>query len=256
MTALRARCDARSSLECCTSRRTRRGRPGEVIYVSVRRVQPGSAHATAPARQRRGTSVAEGVRLVDVLVENRAGHVASRLHNHLWPTTFVQDTNLASLVAEIRRALDDARRSQVRAHGPALRVLVYRCAGRGRRRGTRTRLGHWLIWDTRQIALSDGENVIGRAPDATAWIDALGVSRTHARITVSDSDATIEDLGSKNGTFVHGERITKRRPLADGDQIRLGSVVITLRIPQAVGSTDTVSAVVSVRGQRSRHGAD
>jgi pSer/pThr/pTyr-binding forkhead associated (FHA) protein len=54
--------------------------------------------------------------------------------------------------------------------------------------------------------------------------------------------ATIEDLGSKNGTFVGGSRVTRPHQLTDGDQIRLGPVVITFRIPPPVGSTDTVSS--------------
>ena len=72
------------------------------------------------------------------------------------------------------------------------------------------------------------------------WVDALGVSRHHARIVVEGREASVEDLGSKNGTFVGATRVTARCRLADGDQIRLGSVVITFRIPSAVGSTDTV----------------
>jgi pSer/pThr/pTyr-binding forkhead associated (FHA) protein len=103
-----------------------------------------------------------------------------------------------------------------------------------------TRVKYWLVWETRQIPLADGANVLGRAPDVEVWIDAMGVSRNHARITVVGQDATVEDLGSKNGTFVRGDRITSPYRLADGDQIRLGSVVITFRIPLPVGSTDSV----------------
>ena len=181
--------------------------------------------------------------LLTMLVENRARPVTrAELHNHLWPTSFVQDTNLASLVAEVRRALrDNAHDARflrtLQRFGYWFIGVLHENAAEGR--ATRV-VRYWLIWETRQITLCDGENVIGRAPDATAWIDALGVSRTHARITVSAQQATIEDLGSKNGTFVNGERITKPYRLDDGDQIRLGSVVITLRIPQTVGSTDSV----------------
>jgi hypothetical protein len=101
---------------------------------------------------------------------------------------------------------------------------------------------YWLVWETRQIPLGNGPNVLGRAPDAGVWIDAPGVSRSHAQITVAGRDATVEDLGSKNGTFVKGERITAPYHLADGDQIRLGSVVITFRIPPPAGSTESVQS--------------
>ena len=49
----------------------------------------------------------------------------------------------------------------------------------------------------------------------------------------------LEDLGSKNGTYVGGDRVTIPRQLADGDQVRLGSVVITFRVPQPSGATET-----------------
>jgi DNA-binding winged helix-turn-helix (wHTH) protein len=182
--------------------------------------------------------------LLTLLVDNRARPMTrAELHERLWPTSFVQDTNLASLVAEIRRVLGDE------ADDPrfvrTLQRFGYWFIGVIQNEGKATRpagaIRYWLVWEKRQIALNDGENMIGRAPEATAWIDALGVSRTHARIMVSDREATIEDLGSKNGTFVHDQRITKPCRLGDGDQIRLGSVVVTLRIPQAVESTETVS---------------
>jgi predicted component of type VI protein secretion system len=87
---------------------------------------------------------------------------------------------------------------------------------------------------------SGGANVIGRAPDATIQVDVAGVSRHHARIVVSNGEATLEDLGSKNGTFVEHKRITSTR-LSDGDELRLGSVSLTFRIEPPQGPTDTVS---------------
>ena len=182
--------------------------------------------------------------LLKTLIEHRERPMTrAELHQCLWPTTFVQDTNLASLVAEVRRALEDDADDPrflrtVQRFGYWFIGVVHDTIADSSPRQVR----FWLIWETRQIALSDGENIIGRAPDAAAWIDALGVSRTHARIIVREQQATLEDLGSKNGTFLHGERISAPQRLNDGDQIRLGSVVITLRIPPTVGSTDTVSS--------------
>jgi pSer/pThr/pTyr-binding forkhead associated (FHA) protein len=71
------------------------------------------------------------------------------------------------------------------------------------------------------------------------WIDAPGVSRHHAKIVLEPSGAAVEDLGSKNGTYVGGRRITSSLALNDGDRIRLGSVVVTFRIPPPAGSTET-----------------
>lgn len=180
------------------------------------------------------------------LVENRSRPVSRKeLHNQLWPSTFVLDTNLASLVAEIRRALSDA------ADDPRFVRTMHRFGywfigsvheGNAGEEPVRPPVRYWLVWETRQVPLTDGENVVGRAPDAAVWIDALGVSRNHARITVVGQEVTVEDLGSKNGTYVRSQRITTPYRLADGDQIRLGSVVITFRIPAPVGSTDTVAS--------------
>ena len=58
-----------------------------------------------------------------------------------------------------------------------------------------------VVLANRELVLMNGANVIGRDPDATIQIDARGVSRHHARILVSGDEATIEDLGSKNGTL-------------------------------------------------------
>ena len=69
----------------------------------------------------------------------------------------------------------------------------------------------------------DGEDAIGRVSKAAVWIDSNTVSRRHARIVISAEGATIEDLGSKNGTFLYGQRLTGPAELRDGDEIRLAS---------------------------------
>ena len=96
-----------------------------------------------------------------------------------------------------------------------------------------------LEWGKREIPLHEGENILGRTDDAVAWIDSARVSRRHARIVVSAGKATIEDLGSKNGTSVSGRRIDRPTPLEGGDQIELGSVVMTFRAFHATGATET-----------------
>jgi DNA-binding winged helix-turn-helix (wHTH) protein len=164
------------------------------------------------------------------------------LVQHLWPATYVVETNLASLIAEIRQALDDS------ADEPRFVRTVHRFGywfiadvrteGAAGQRTPAVR--YWLFWESRQIALGEGDNLVGRAPDAAIWIDAPGVSRHHARIRIDDAQATVEDLGSKNGTFVGGRRVTSATPLADGDQIRLGSIVLTFRIPPPPTATDTL----------------
>jgi hypothetical protein len=178
-----------------------------------------------------------------ILVENRHRAVSrAELQKELWPSTFVLDTNLASLIKEIRRALGDT------ADTPRFIRTVHRYGywfigqmkDGERLQSPDPTTRYWLIWSSRQIPVTDGEHILGRAPDASVWIDAPGISRHHARLLLEGQQATLEDLGSKNGTYVGEERVTSPRPLVDGDQIRLGPVVITFRIPPPVGSTDTV----------------
>lgn len=181
--------------------------------------------------------------LLTMLIENRSRAMSKvDLQQKLWPSTYVLETNLAGLVAEIRRVLEDPANEPryVRTvHRFGYRFVGSLEGGAGREERVKPSVKYWLIWETRQVALIEGQNILGRAPDAEVWIDALGVSRHHARITLAGMEATVEDLGSKNGTYVSGERVTTPCRLGDGDQIRLGSVVVTFRIPSPAGSTDT-----------------
>ena len=184
--------------------------------------------------------------LLLLLVDNRAQAMAKAdLHQRLWPSTFVTETNLAGLIMELRRALGDS------ADEPrfirTMHRFGYRFIGNVRQERTAAAAAvppvrYWLVWETRQIPLLDGDNIVGRAQDAAVWIDAPGVSRHHARFRLEGGDVTVEDLGSKNGTYLRGKRITAPSPVADGDQIRIGSVVITFRVPPPAGSTETAHA--------------
>jgi DNA-binding winged helix-turn-helix (wHTH) protein len=183
--------------------------------------------------------------LLQLLVESADRALAkNELHEKLWPETHVEDTNLASLVAEIRRGLGDSADSPVYVR--TMHRFGYWFIGtvapieEPEDVAPSPRVRYWLVWESRQIPLSIGDNVVGRAPDASVWLDAPGVSRHHARIRVEGGDALLEDLGSKNGTFIGGRKVSGPSPLADGDQIRLGSIVVTFRIPPPAATTETV----------------
>jgi diguanylate cyclase (GGDEF)-like protein len=62
---------------------------------------------------------------------------------------------------------------------------------------------------------------IGRNPGCAVIVDDAGVSRNHATIFTQDGDTYIEDLGSRNGTFVEGNRITRAK-LAEGSLVQIG----------------------------------
>ena len=81
--------------------------------------------------------------------------------------------------------------------------------------------------------------VLGREGDAVSWFDSTSVSRRHARIVVTDGKALLEDLASKNGTFLGEVRVSAPVPLEDGAEIRLGSLLVTFRWTLAQPSTET-----------------
>jgi DNA-binding winged helix-turn-helix (wHTH) protein len=182
--------------------------------------------------------------LLKVLVETRPRAVSKgELHERLWPKTFVSDANLAILIAEIRGALDDDARAPrfvrtLHGFGYAFSdnaVEVTRAEAQPSPGG----VSYWLIWRKRKFALAEGENLAGRSPEAAVWVDVPGVSREHARVTIQRGGATLEDLGSRNGTFRAGERISAPVSLRDGDQIQLGPVLMTFRVWLPGAGTDT-----------------
>ena len=77
----------------------------------------------------------------------------------------------------------------------------------------------------RVFELGDDETIIGRQSDAVPLSDGT-VSRQHARLSPQDGAWLIEDVGSVNGTFLNGVRITHPTRLHLGDQIRLGRTLL------------------------------
>ena len=182
--------------------------------------------------------------LLLILVDQRSRAVSkSELLDRLWPSSFVGETSLPVLIAEIRRGLGDT------AHDAAFVRTVHRFGYRFVA-GAAEIAAHsgaidvgarmYLASADRQFPLTEGEVVIGRARDAAVRIDSGGVSRRHARILVQGAEARVEDLGSKNGTFVAGEQLSGARLLQDGDEIRVGPVALTFRVAVTTAVTDTV----------------
>ena len=182
--------------------------------------------------------------LLGALLEKRPRALSKQeIRDRLWPRTFVSDSNLARLVKEVRRALGDRVRPP--AYVRTLHTFGYAFCGEvveappSARESPARELDCRLTWGAHESRLEAGEHVIGRLADATPWIESATVSRRHARIVVAGGAATLEDLGSKNGTFLRGERLEGLAALADGDEIRLGSALLTLRIVLAADSTKT-----------------
>jgi len=158
----------------------------------------------------------------------------TELHAQIWPDTHVVDANLNVLIGEIRRAIGDTPQKAefIRTvHGvgyafcgAAVNVQEAPAAPRA--------LLCWVVWKGRTFPLSEGDNVIGRDPGCSVWLDAPGVSRRHARIRIDSSNrrVALDDLGSTNGTLVRRSRIQGDVILNDGDPITIGTVDLTIRL--------------------------
>ena len=72
--------------------------------------------------------------------------------------------------------------------------------------------------------LAEGEHVVGSHPGCGVAISHPTVSRRHARITVSPESVLVEDLGSRTGTWLAGERLTGPAAIAPGSRLQIGTV--------------------------------
>jgi len=182
---------------------------------------------------RDGETVQIELKLMEVLVHlaGRAGELVSKreLIDAVWNVEVISDGTLTRAIALLRKALGDNARSPryietipkrgYRFIAPVDFLAATHSAG----------LRFILEAPDGAIPLAEGENLIGRDPDVEIRIDIGGVSRRHAKIVVDGADVTLEDLSSKNGTYLRGRRIQKPTRLAHGDEIRIGHRVARFR---------------------------
>lgn len=174
--------------------------------------------------------------LLRILVDARPRVVAKEeIIDQLWPDVIVEEANVRNLIAEVRHALEDDDR-QPRFVRTAHRV-GYAFFGEAR---DETQSAARLLDAERAHTLNTGVNLLGRDLDCSVLLESTGVSRHHARITITDESALLEDAGSKNGTWLNGQRIDSAVPLKDGDLIRIGIVNLRFRSGRAHDSTATI----------------
>jgi len=89
----------------------------------------------------------------------------------------------------------------------------------------------------REFVLEKGENLLGRDPEARVYVDHPSISRRHARISVDSTSAVLEDLKSRNGTFLDGRRIETPTEIHHGAIIGLGPITLTVVVRPAGAST-------------------
>jgi DNA-binding winged helix-turn-helix (wHTH) protein len=184
--------------------------------------------------------------LLELLLERRPAAVAkTAIRDRLWPRTFVSESSLTTLVAQLRRALGEDDRLIRTVHGfgyafdgEVVALLAALPAARPTALAD-VASGPCLVWQDQVFPLVEGESVLGRDPGAQVLVDVPGVSRRHARIVVRGAEAAVEDLGSKNGTFVGDRRVGGPTSLADRDRVRLGHTVLVYRCARLPGSTET-----------------
>lgn len=198
--------------------------------------------------------------LLLLLIERRPAAVSkTTIMETLWPNTFVLEANVANLVAEVRAALSGAaapagapgapgtgdesdRQRFVRTvprygyafaadivTSPAAPAAVAAAAPLANSFSYPAPVGPFaLVCEGRRLALPEGSMVLGREGVAAELLASPTVSRRHARLDVQGDQVYIEDLNSKNGCVIGGERITGRTRLRAGDTVTIGSVKVTL----------------------------
>lgn len=187
--------------------------------------------------------------LLDLLITERPRALSKeQIRDRVWPRTVVSESTLNSLIGELRKALDDPAHDArvirtIHGFGYGFAAEAFeQASGPEPSKPTPALLTARLLWQDRLIPLLAGENVLGRDDDVTIRIDAPSVSRHHARIrVVTGEPPTIEDLGSKNGTWLAGRRLkVGPAPLSDGDTVRLGRIEVIFLNSREKGSTQTV----------------
>lgn len=165
--------------------------------------------------------------LLEILVEQRPNAVShADLREKLWSDTVAGGTTLARLISEIRTAIGDRNDDDhvirtVHRFGYAFSGTVTEDnVTPGRLAGCAIR------WGSQLVPLAAGENVIGRSADGLITLPSTKVSRRHARIVVSNGRVILEDLGSRNGTYVGDRRIDSAVELNNGDRIGIGPALL------------------------------
>ena len=172
-----------------------------------------------------------------------------QLIDGVWDGGYVTDNTLTHAIAELRRALGDSAsnpRYIETIHRRGYRVLMRMTDLDGQPPPAIERSNRFaVLYENREIDLREGENLIGRLPEASLRIESIQVSRRHARITVEGATAFLEDLDSKNGTLLNDNPVQGRQPLVSGDRISLGDGAIAMLFVEISGcvSADTSDAM-------------
>jgi DNA-binding winged helix-turn-helix (wHTH) protein len=180
-------------------------------------------------------------RLLELLILRRGKAVSKRdLLDYVWSGSIVEEANLKTLVLEIRNALEErgGRPEVIRTvygYGYSFAGEVEEEADSAESQAVVS-----VRWSMQSVLLPLGAHLIGRRPDCGVAIDDPSVSRVHARLEITRDVLRIEDLRSKNGTFVEGRRVTGPTELLNRCEIVIGEVSVQLaRLDSGDASTQT-----------------
>lgn len=161
--------------------------------------------------------------LLELLLERAPEAVSQEMiYERLWPTSVVNVANLHNLVSQIRLALGDDDHAIVRT--------VYRfgfsfsAALEALSTSDRQPSRFVVLVDGVAHSLFEGSNLVGREALAPVRILMPSISRRHAIVAIHGTDAVVEDLGSKNGTFVGNRRIDGPTAVRPGISLQFGRV--------------------------------
>ena len=182
--------------------------------------------------------------LLELLLARRPRAISkSALMELLWPRVVVTEGSLANIVSEVRIAIGDTARSAQFIR--TVHRFGYAFSGEVREddlRGAATPdlpARFRLRAPDAEADLGEGDNLIGRGEDCRLRIRSSTVSRHHARVLVRGDHVVLEDLGSKNGTYVSGRRVLAPTALQGGEEIQVGSITLRFSAFSAGSSTDT-----------------
>lgn len=186
-----------------------------VLDSSTRQLEHGETqiHLTGKAFQLLVLLAAERPKLVS----------KKEIYDTLWPDVYVQEANIKNLIAELRGVLGDEAIRTERGAGYAFTPDAIEEV-------SLTASRYSVVINGVAFALREGRNIIGREADADIRLALPAVSRRHAVVTIDGDDAFVQDMGSRNGTYVNGEKLETARPLRSGDEIRIAQTAIRFQI--------------------------
>ena len=197
-----------------------------------------------------------------ILLVERAGALVGRtqIQSALWGRdVFVEhDSAINTAVRKVRHALgDDAEKprfvetvvgkgyrfiapvERLQPESPVRRNQIEATAPSSDQRRSFPR--YCVTRDRQEFILDAGDNLLGRDVNARVYVDHPSVSRRHARISIGPARAILEDLRSRNGTFVDGQRVDVPTEIRHAAIIGLGSITLTFVVLSGPASTKSVS---------------